>query len=316
LGFNPTLSLSSLAVGYESPIASALLLVAALVFQKNYSIRVSVVIGFLLGFASFLQPRYLLIGFVLILFGLVMSDSRKVGAISALIAIVVMLLLPITLIYRNHVANDINSISTNLGSTMRIGAGDGVTGGYDDKNKSVPCEPKVAGTAVTDNDLVKCVLKWYVSNPLKTIKLAYNKSVYFWSPWSGPLANGTMARNPWLKIDPVINIQKNKGGYDLIVGPFGKLVSWLWLLGGFALFLFGALWLFKIGGYARNLAWLSSTPVFLSWLISLGTIGDHRFRIPTMGLSLFLQVAGFFALRNRLKTEKFAPTFEQPARSR
>jgi hypothetical protein len=316
LGFNPTLSLSSLAVGYESPIASALLLVAALVFQKNYSMRVSVAIGFLLGFASFLQPRYLLIGFVLILFGLVMSDSKKVAGISALIAIVVMLLSPITLIYRNHVANDINSISTNLGSTMRIGAGDGVTGGYDDKNKSVPCEPKVAGTAVTDNDLVKCVLKWYVSNPVKTIKLAYNKSVYFWSPWSGPLANGTMARNPWLKIDPVINIQKNKGGYDLVVGPFGKLVSWLWLLGGFALFLIGALWLFKIGGYARNLAWLSSTPVFLSWLISLGTIGDHRFRIPTMGLSLFLQVAGFFALRNRLKTEKFAPTFEQPARSR
>ena len=316
LGFNPTLSLSSLAVGYESPIASALLLVAALAFQKNYSIRISIAIGFLLGFASFLQPRYLLIGFVLILFGLVMSDSKKVAGISALIAIVVMLLSPITLIYRNHVANDINSISTNLGSTMRIGAGDGVTGGYDDKNKSVPCEPKVAGDPVTDNDLVKCVLKWYVSNPVKTIKLAYNKSVYFWSPWSGPLANGTMARNPWLKIDPVINIQKNKGGYDLIVGPFGKLVSWLWLLGGFALFLIGALWLFKIGGYARNLAWLSATPVFLSWLISLGTIGDHRFRIPTMGLSLFLQVAGFFALRNRLKTEKFAPTFEQPARSR
>jgi hypothetical protein len=123
-----------------------------------------------------------------------------------------------------------------------------------------------------------------------------------------------MARNPWLKIDPVINIQKNKSGYDLVVGPFGKLVSWLWLLGGFALFLLGAFWLYKIGGYARNLAWLSATPVALSWLISLGTIGDHRFRIPTMGLSLFLQVVGYFALKNRLKTEKFAPTFEQPAR--
>jgi hypothetical protein len=314
LAVNPTLSLSSLAVGYESPIASALLLVVALIFQKNYSIRNSVAIGFLLGFAAFMQPRYLLVGFILILLGLATSDSRKVAAISALIAIVVMLLSPVSLIYRNHVANDINSISTNLGSTMRIGAGDGVTGGYDDKNKSVPCEPKVAGTPVTDNDLVKCVLKWYVSNPIKTIKLAYNKSVYFWSPWSGPLANGTMARNPWLKIDPVINIQKNKSGYDLVVGPFGKLVSWLWLLGGLALFILGAFWLYKIGGYARNLAWLSATPVALSWLISLGTIGDHRFRIPTMGLSLFLQVAGYFALKNRLKTEKFAPTFEQPAR--
>ena len=316
LGFNPTLSLSSLAVGYESPIASALLLVTALIFQKKNSIGIFVAIGFLLGFAAFMQPRYLLVGVVMILLRLLIADSRKIAALGALIAIVVMLLSPISLIYRNHVANDVNSISTNLGSTMRIGAGDGVTGGYDDKNKSVPCEPKVVGAPVTDNDLVKCVLKWYVSNPVKTIKLAYNKSVYFWSPWSGPLANGTMARNPWLKIDPVINIQKNKGGYDLVVGPFGKLVSWLWLLGGLALFTLGALWLYKIGGYARNLMWLCATPVLLSWVISLGTIGDHRFRIPTMGLSLFLQVAGVFALRKRIKTSEFTPTFEQPARSR
>jgi hypothetical protein len=316
LGFNPTLSLSSLALGYESPIASALLLVAALVFQRKYSIGIWVAIGFLLGFAAFMQPRYLLVGFVLIAMGFLISDSKKFAALSAAIAIFLMLISPISLIYRNHVANDINSISTNLGSTMRIGAGDGVSGGYDDKNKSVPCEPKVAGDPVTDNDLVKCVLKWYVSNPVKTLKLAYNKSVFFWSPWSGPLANGTMARNPWLKIDPVVNIQKNQAGYDLVVGPFGKLISWVWLLGGLLLFFLGAFWLHKIGGYARNLAWLCSTPVLISWLISLGTIGDHRFRIPTMGLSLFLQVAGVFALRYWKKTSDFAPTFEQPARSR
>jgi hypothetical protein len=316
LGFNPTLSLSSLAVGYESPIASALLLVAALIFQKKYSIKIWIAIGFLLGFAAFMQPRYLLVGFILILIGLFISDSRKIAALSALVAMVVMLISPISLIYRNHVANNISSISTNLGSTMRIGAGDGVTGGYDDQNKSVPCEPKVAGEPVTDNDLVKCVLTWYVSNPGKTLKLAYNKSLFYWSPWSGPLANGTMARNPWLKINPVMDIQKSQSGYDLIVGPFGKLISWLWLLGGLLLFFLGTFWLHKIGGYARYLAWLSATPVLLSWLISLGTIGDHRFRIPTMGLSLFLQVAGVFALRHRVKSSEFAPTFEQTARSR
>jgi hypothetical protein len=316
LALNPTLSLSSLAVGYESPIASVLLIVSALILQKKYSIKIWVIIGFLLGFAAFMQPRYLLIGFVLILIGFLASDSRKIAAMSALISIVGMMLSPMSLIYRNHVANEINSISTNLGSTMRIGAGDGVTGGYDDKNQSVPCEPKIAGGVVTDNDLVKCVLKWYVSNPIKTLKLIYNKSIFFWSPWSGPLANGTMARNPWLKIDPVMNIQKNQDGYNLVVGPFGKLVSWLWLLGGLSLFFLGTLWLHKIGGYARNVALICSAPVFLSWLISLGTIGDHRFRIPTMGLSLFLQVAGYFALKNRFKTDKFAPTFEPPARAR
>jgi len=33
-----------------------------------------------------------------------------------------------------------------------------------------------------------------------------------------------------------------------------------------------------------------------NWLITLFTIGDHRFRIPIMGLSLFLQVIGLKTL--------------------
>jgi hypothetical protein len=37
----------------------------------------------------------------------------------------------------------------------------------------------------------------------------------------------------------------------------------------------------------------------LAWLITLGTIGDHRFRIPTMGLTLLLQVTGILAIRER-----------------
>ena len=316
LGFNPTLSLSSLAVGYESPIAAALLLVCALLIQKKNTAIHSLLIGTLIGFASFMQPRYLLVGLVLIVLRVPFSDVKKAALVGAAISVAVMLISPASLIYRNNVANDVNSISTNLGTTMRIGAGDGVTGGYDDKNKSVPCEPKTPGAIVTDNDLVKCVLAWYVSNPVKTIKLAYNKSVFFWSPWSGPLANGTMARNPWLKIDPVVDIQKSQSGYNLVVGPFGKLVSWLWLLVGLGLFTLGTWWLHKIGGYARTLAWFAATPVLLSWLTSLGTIGDHRFRIPTMGLSLFLQVAGVFALRKRLKTSGFEPTFEDQPRAR
>ena len=315
-GFNPTLSLSSLAVGYESPIAAALLLVCALLIQKKNTAIHSLLIGALIGFASFMQPRYLLVGLVLISLRFVFSDVKKTALVGAAISVAVMLISPASLIYRNNVANDVNSISTNLGTTMRIGAGDGVTGGYDDKNKSVPCEPKTPGAIVTDNDLVKCVLTWYVSNPVKTIKLAYNKSIFFWSPWSGPLANGTMARNPWLKIDPVVDIQKSQSGYNLVVGPFGKLVSWLWLLVGLGLFALGTWWLYKIGGYARTLAWFAASPVLLSWLTSLGTIGDHRFRIPTMGLSLFLQVAGVFALRKRLNTSGFEPTFEDQPRAR
>jgi aspartokinase/homoserine dehydrogenase 1 len=45
-------------------------------------------------------------------------------------------------------------------------------------------------------------------------------------------------------------------------------------------------------------------PEILSWIIAIGTIGDHRFRIPTMGLSLFLQLIGIIALGKKLSKAK------------
>jgi hypothetical protein len=45
---------------------------------------------------------------------------------------------------------------------------------------------------------------------------------------------------------------------------------------------------------------ITLTPVILSWLISIGTIGDHRFRIPTMAMSIFLQVIAFLAIRKKI----------------
>jgi hypothetical protein len=54
-----------------------------------------------------------------------------------------------------------------------------------------------------------------------------------------------------------------------------------------------------MGGTELLIAKLAGAPVLLGWLISMGTIGDHRFRIPQMGLSLFLQVAGFVFLKGK-----------------
>jgi hypothetical protein len=48
----------------------------------------------------------------------------------------------------------------------------------------------------------------------------------------------------------------------------------------------------------------------------MGTIGDHRFRIPTMSLSVFLQVMGYFALRHKAKTRSFAVALETSAKAR
>jgi hypothetical protein len=109
-----------------------------------------------------------------------------------------------------------------------------------------------------------------------------------------------MARNPWLKIDPVKNGIKTQQNYDVVYGPLGKTVSWLWIIGQVTLLFVGLIWLWRMGGIERLIAKLAAAPVLLGWLISMGTIGDHRFRLPQMGLSLFLQAAGFIALKRKV----------------
>ena len=130
----------------------------------------------------------------------------------------------------------------------------------------------------------------------KFFKLAISKAIFFWSPWFGPVANGTMARNPWLKIDPFKNMATTQEGANTVFGGTGKLVSWLWLIGQLFLLFFGFRYLWRADGLERLLGLTTFAAVVLNWLISIGTIGDHRFRIPTMGLSLFLQIVGFMAL--------------------
>jgi hypothetical protein len=323
ISINPTLSLSSLAIGYESLIASAFLISAGLILnsldEKNQRsiLLLGLYLGLLMFLVVFIQPRYLLVAIFFSLFLLLLLEvSLKVKSLCTLILLVITMIAPAALVYRNHVAVGKNVISSNLGSTMRIGAGDSATGAYTETNNSLACESENKSAAPTDSELIRCVVNWYIDNPVKTAKLVVNKSQFFWSPWSGPIANGTMARNPWLKVNPVMNIAKNQEGRNLVTGPFGNIVSWAWLLGGLVLLFSGLYWLHNAGGKIRNLAWLSFGPILISWLVSVGTIGDHRFRLPTMGLSLFLQVAGYFALKNRFRTDKLTPTFEQPARSR
>lgn len=313
LAINPTLSLSSLAVGYESPIAACMLMITGLILKsqfnsvdKGFWIRVAAVGGFF-ALAALMQPRWLLTTAVVALIWVLVQKNRKHQAAILVAVIGIMAIAPATLIARNISADKGAVISTNLGVTMRIGAGDETDGGYGRKGPEVPCDPVAPATTVSDNEIVKCVIKWYASNPTKAAKLFVNKSLFYWSPWSGPLVNGTMARNPWLKINPVTSTSKNsQQGYDLVYGGFGKAVSWVWLLGGISLFFVGFFWLRSLKGQYSLLAWLLAAPVMVSWLIGMGTIGDHRFRIPTMSLSLVLQVLGIYALKKKALTGTFA----------
>jgi hypothetical protein len=87
-----------------------------------------------------------------------------------------------------------------------------------------------------------------------------------------------------------------QGGINLVYGNFGKLISWLWLLGGLGLMFYGYKTLWQQKSLERFIANLVLVAISLNWLISLISIGDHRFRIPIMGLSLFLQAVGLRTL--------------------
>jgi len=312
--FNPTLSLSSIVVGYESLTASGFLIVVGLIIKdfieknnKNF-IRYLLISSMLFGLLTFMQPRLIVSGILINLFWILIRKGVKAGSLVVIVSLAVTLFFPATLIYRNNKVIGINSISTNLGVTMNIGAGDKATGGYMKKDFGVPCT-LTGNQSQQDNQRVKCVLNWYTSNPIKSLKLFYNKSLYFWSPWFGPETNGTMARNPWLTISPIKNIASTPDGADLVYGGFGKLISWLWLLGGLALLLYGYMILWRQKSLERFIGNIALIAITTNWLISLISIGDNRFRIPIMGMSLFLQAVG---LKTLFKGGK-APMVEGPA---
>jgi hypothetical protein len=307
ISFNPTLSLSSLAVGYEAPIASCFMMIAGIIWanstptiEKKFWLNVASVGGWF-ALATFMQPRFLLIAIIVaVLWALKVVGTKNRIRIAALIT-AIMMVAPAIMIYRNSVVIDKATISTNLGVTMRIGAGPDTNGGYMRSGPEVPCEPKAPATTVSDNDVVMCVVKWYISNPVDTARLSFNKALFFWSPWSGPKVEGTMARNPWLKISPAHQVAiGSQSGRDFVYGPFGILVSWGWLLGQMIFLFIGYRVLRKLGPDEKFFANVVATPVVLSWLISIGTIGDHRFRIPTMSMSIFLQVVAFLVIRKKL----------------
>jgi hypothetical protein len=112
-----------------------------------------------------------------------------------------------------------------------------------------------------------------------------------------------MARNPWLTISPIKNIASSSPeGNKLVLGTVGKIISWLWLLGSLALLIYGYFILWRQNNLERLIANLAIVVIASNWLISLMTIGDHRFRIPIMGMSIFLQSIG---IRKILGGKKF-----------
>lgn len=298
---NPTLSLYSLIIGYESLTASGFLIVLALIIkdlveknEKNF-LNYLVINSLIIGFLSFVQPRLIVSGIFLNLVWILSRKTIKIASYMITLTLLITLFFPASLVFRNNQAIGENVISTNLGGAMMIGAGDKATGGYVVGDTGIECAT-TGSVGEQDSQRVRCAIDWYLSNPEKLPKLFFNKTIYFWSPWSGPLGNGTMARNPWLEINPIQQIIYTPDGNRLVFGGFGKAISWLWIFGGLMLMVYGYLVTWRQRGIEQLIASLALSAIVLNTAISLVTIGDHRFRLPIMGLSLFLQVIGLKTL--------------------
>ena len=304
LAINPTLSLSSVVIGYEVIPASIFLLVLTLFIRdfksnnKKYISVNSVSAAALLSFSCFVQPRFLLTSVVLFLVWALYTRPKKVIPLFLLVTLLITAILPTSLAIRNSQANGYLAISTNLGVTMNLGTGPGASGKYNPNGKyGVPCDAIDGNAAQKDSHLVRCVVKWNLLNPTESIPQLWTKAVAFWSPWIGPEASGSMARNPWLKINPLKSISANSPeGNQLVYGNSGRLASWVWMLGTLLLMLLGFKSLWSAGGLSKKLSTLTFLIVFLNWAISIGTLGDHRQRVPIMTVTLFLQVIGLLSL--------------------
>lgn len=310
--FNPTVSLYTLIIGYESLTVSGYLFAIALIIKdlvdNNHKSFMTCLIvnSIIFGLLVFVQPRLIFSVILINLVWLVIRKGIKLGALLNLVTLSIIMIFPATLVYRNNVASNLNTVSTNLGITMNIGAGDSATGGYMLDGYGVPC--RVFGSAVQrDNQRVKCVLSWYFDNPLKSIELFSKKTLYFWSPWinTGFLGEqtitGTNSRNPWLKISPFASMRADPQGNALVNGVVGKFFSWIWELGGIALLIYGFLVVWRFGSVEKLIGIFALIIISSNWLVSLISIGDHRFRIPIMGMSLFLQAVG---VKNMFKRGK------------
>ena len=309
---NPTLALNAPAIGYEVNAASCFLIALGgfLKFsgrtEKSLKNREIWYAAVALSMATFMQPRISIIAFVFFLTWALASFQRWIAFVMVLCTSLVVALGPLLMIGRNMAANDFIAISTNLGTTMNIGAGPDSTGGYTNKATGVPCSTVEGNAAVQDSHRVGCVIRWYRENPTKAVELFFRKFQYHWSPWFGPLANGTTARSPWLDVHPFKPTVQTQEGVNLVYGNIGKLISWGWLIGGLVLMFWGFIAFWRLGGLGQVLSALLLFPSLLNAFSSMLTIGDNRFRIPTMTLSLLLQLFGGYVILGKRQLKKWA----------
>jgi hypothetical protein len=300
---NPTLTLSSLVIGYESLVASFFLLVIGLLVldlsskdSKSPYSRL-LISALLLGLTVWLSPRMILPGFLIILTWLYLKNKFKKSFLPSLIIVLIFLSFQGSLIMRNGIATDSFISQSSVGALAIMGAGPNATGTYTNEDTGIDCDVEGLNASLASNKKLTCAMNWYANNPSQGLVLLWKKSYYLWSPWFGPLSGGTMARNPYLNFHPVKEIIKTQSQLDFVMGLPGQLLSWICILGGWLFLILGYRASLKLGGIEKIIGNISLMIILSSWLSVLIVQGDHRYRIPFMPFALFLQLCGYRALK-------------------
>ena len=300
---NPTLSLSSLVIGYENLVASFFILALGLLIldlkseKATFAYLPILVAVILLGFTVWLSPRMVLPGFIFLLIWVFCKNRFKKNIFASLMIIAIFLSFQSSVVLRNQIATGNLVSQSSLGNLAIMGAGPNAPGSYTDNDTGIVCDTEGLNASQSSNKKLSCAIQWYSKNPGQGLLLLWKKSYYLWSPWFGPLYGGTMARNPYLIFHPVKSNITTQSQLDLVMGIPGQIVSWAWILGGWLLLIVGFRALFKSGGLQRVIGNVTLMLIISNWLTVLVVQGDNRYRIPLMPFSLLLQVCGYMTLR-------------------
>jgi hypothetical protein len=198
---------------------------------------------------------------------------------------------------RNEIATGNFISQSSVGNLAIMGAGPYASGTYTNKDTGVICDVEGLDETLSSNKKLNCAINWYKNNPGQGLLLLWKKSYYLWSPWFGPLAGGTMARNPYLNFHPVKASITTQSQLDFVMGLAGQIISWIFILGSWFLLILGFRTSLKLGGLEKVIGTISLMIIISSWLTVLIVQGDHRYRIPFMPFSIFLQLYGYKVLR-------------------
>ncbi len=303
---NPMLSLSSMQLGYESLVASLISIILALLIKeyqylekKKMSYRI-ILVSLLMGISIWLAPRMILTNLIVLIFYAFYSKNKS-SLVAALCGICIVITFQLSIFARNYIAIGSFTSQTSLGNLALMGAGPLATGTYVNGPTGVSCLTKSENEASQSTEKFKCAVKWYAENPFQGTQLLWKKSYHLWSPWFGPLAGGTNALHPYYQsFHPIKSNITSQQQIDLIFGPIGKIISWLWIIGGWILLVLGFMYLWSKQERARTAGLLSILLICLNWISALITIGDSRYRIPLMSVSLLLQIIGLSELIRKL----------------